>query len=145
MNEIRRKLTSEMRRYSVTPQNVPGSTTGSVVGNITDNAALIFNHSDVITFAGVVSGSGSLNQAGAGTLTLTGTGGTLALHLVGQAQGGFAPLPMRFPFTVGEGTGSFQNATGQGRAMPKLAFAPVAFGSQPAGNFTLKLQGAGRR
>ena len=57
-----------------------GGTTGSVAGDILDNAALAFNRSDNITFGGVISGSGSMIQLGAGTLTLTGdntfTGGT---------------------------------------------------------------------
>ena len=57
-----------------------GGTTGSVAGNIVDNAALIFNRSDTLTYGGVISGSGTLNQAGPGTLILTGantfTGGT---------------------------------------------------------------------
>jgi autotransporter-associated beta strand protein len=57
-------------------------TTGSTgVGtSIVDNAALVFNRSDNISFGGVISGSGSLAQAGPGMLTLTGantyTGGT---------------------------------------------------------------------
>ncbi|WED66910.1 autotransporter-associated beta strand repeat-containing protein [Synoicihabitans lomoniglobus] len=50
-----------------------GGTTGSVTGNITNNAALAFNRSDSVTYSGVVSGSGSLTQAGSGTLILTGT------------------------------------------------------------------------
>ncbi len=37
-----------------------GGTTGAVVGNITDNAALVFNRSDNVTFAGNISGTGSL-------------------------------------------------------------------------------------
>ncbi len=57
-----------------------GGTSGSVSGNIVNNAALAFNRSDAVTVANVVSGSGSLTQAGAGTLTLTGnnsySGGT---------------------------------------------------------------------
>jgi autotransporter-associated beta strand protein len=49
-----------------------GGTSGSVVGNITDNAALVFNRSDEVTYGGIVSGSGSLAQFGTGTLTLSG-------------------------------------------------------------------------
>ena len=57
-----------------------GGTTGSVAGNITNNALLVFNRSDAVTFGGVISGTGGVTQAGTGTLTLTGasthTGGT---------------------------------------------------------------------
>ena len=57
-----------------------GGTTGWIVGDVTDNGSLVFDRSDNVTFAGVVSGSGSLTQAGTGALTLTGnntyTGGT---------------------------------------------------------------------
>jgi autotransporter-associated beta strand protein len=49
-----------------------GGTTGSISGDVIDNGALVFNRSDDVTFNGIVSGSGSLNQAGAGKLTLTG-------------------------------------------------------------------------
>jgi fibronectin-binding autotransporter adhesin len=47
-------------------------TTGWIIGNVTDNGSLIFNRSDDVIFNGIVSGTGSLEQAGAGTLTLTG-------------------------------------------------------------------------
>jgi len=50
-----------------------GGTTGSVAGDITNNAALIFNRSDAVTLSNVISGSGTVTKAGAGTLTLTGT------------------------------------------------------------------------
>ena len=57
-----------------------GGTTGSIAGDIADNAALAFNRSDVVTYGGLVSGTGSLAQQGSGTLVLTGnntfTGGT---------------------------------------------------------------------
>jgi outer membrane autotransporter protein len=49
-----------------------GGNTGSVVGNITNNSTLIFNRSDVFTYAGVVSGAGGLTQAGTGSTVLTG-------------------------------------------------------------------------
>jgi len=50
-----------------------GGTTGSVAGNITNNANLAFNRTDSITFSGNISGSGSLTQLGTGTVALTGT------------------------------------------------------------------------
>lgn len=40
-----------------------GGTTGSIVGNVTNNAALVFNRSDSITFGGGVSGTGTLPQS----------------------------------------------------------------------------------
>jgi autotransporter-associated beta strand protein/T5SS/PEP-CTERM-associated repeat protein len=48
-----------------------GGTTGSIVGNVTDNAVLAFNRSDAMTFSGVISGSGAVRQLGTGTTTLT--------------------------------------------------------------------------
>ena len=57
-----------------------GGTTGSIVGDVTDNGTLAFNRSDTVTFPGVISGSGSLSQLGSGTTILTAdspyTGGT---------------------------------------------------------------------
>jgi fibronectin-binding autotransporter adhesin len=57
-----------------------GGTTGSIVGNVIDNGSLVFDRSNAVGFAGTVSGSGSLAQAGSGVLMLTGansyTGGT---------------------------------------------------------------------
>ncbi len=55
-------------------------TTGSISGNVLNSGSLIFNRSDSTSFAGDMSGSGSLTKLGAGTLALTGnnthTGGT---------------------------------------------------------------------
>ena len=57
-----------------------GGTTGSIVGNVTDNAVLAFDRSDSVTFGGAISGTGSVVDLGTGILTLTGantyTGGT---------------------------------------------------------------------
>ena len=49
-----------------------GTTSGSVVGNIVDNATLVLDNGSDQTFAAVVSGTGAFTKAGAGTLTLSG-------------------------------------------------------------------------
>jgi autotransporter-associated beta strand protein len=55
-------------------------TSGSIVADVVNDAALVFNRTDNYTYAGGVSGTGSLTQAGSGTLVLSGynsyTGGT---------------------------------------------------------------------
>ena len=66
-----------------------GGISGGIVGDITDNAALVFNRSDALTYSGNISGTGSFTQSGSGTLTLAGantysgattvSAGTLAL------------------------------------------------------------------
>jgi fibronectin-binding autotransporter adhesin len=49
-----------------------GGTSGSIVGNVTDNGTLSFNHSGAKkTFDGVISGSGSLVKLGSDILELT--------------------------------------------------------------------------
>ena len=50
-----------------------GGTAGSITGNVTDNGVLAFDRSDSVTFAGVISGTGSVTQIGTGTTILTGT------------------------------------------------------------------------
>ncbi|WP_421567192.1 autotransporter outer membrane beta-barrel domain-containing protein [Stenotrophomonas sp. PD6] len=50
-----------------------GGTTGSIVGDITDNGTLVFNRSSTFAVGGVISGSGDVIQEGAGTTVLTGT------------------------------------------------------------------------
>ncbi|RWC66635.1 MAG: autotransporter outer membrane beta-barrel domain-containing protein [Mesorhizobium sp.] len=57
-----------------------GGTSGSILGDVTNDGTLAFNRSDAYTFAGLISGSGTVNQAGSGTTILTAdngyTGGT---------------------------------------------------------------------
>ncbi len=84
-----------------------GGTTGSVVGNVIDNGILAFNRSDSFTFGGAISGIGSVQQNGSGTLALVGNntyaGGT----------------------TIAGGTILAQNASALGTG-------PVAFGNGAA-------------
>jgi autotransporter-associated beta strand protein/T5SS/PEP-CTERM-associated repeat protein len=49
-----------------------GGTTGSIVGNVVNNATLAFNRSDASTHSGFISGTGNIQNAGTGTTTLTG-------------------------------------------------------------------------
>ncbi|GAB2575428.1 autotransporter-associated beta strand repeat-containing protein [Dyella jejuensis] len=71
-----------------------GGTTGSIVGDIANSGALMFDRSDSTSFTGIISGSGSVAQIGGGTLTLTAantftgattiSNGTLALSGAGS-------------------------------------------------------------
>ena len=78
-----------------------GGTTGSIVGDVVDNGLLLFNRSDLVNFAGTISGSGAVQQIGSGTTVLSGInsyaggtsilGGTLQVSAdgnLGAAAGG---------------------------------------------------------
>lgn len=47
-----------------------GGTSGSVLGDVVNDAMIDFDRSDVLTFSGLISGSGSLSQNGAGMTVL---------------------------------------------------------------------------
>jgi autotransporter-associated beta strand protein len=49
-----------------------GGTSGSISGNVVNNATLQFNRSDSLNYAGAISGTGALTKLGAGTTTLSG-------------------------------------------------------------------------
>lgn len=49
-----------------------GGTSGSILGDVSNNATLAFNRSDATSFGGVISGGGQLIKRGAGNLSLTG-------------------------------------------------------------------------
>jgi autotransporter-associated beta strand protein len=51
-----------------------GGTSGSVIGDVTNGGVLVINRSDQFTFDGVISGPGSLVQAGTGVTILTAGG-----------------------------------------------------------------------
>ena len=52
---------------------VGNGTTGSISGDIVNNALLFFGRSDAVTYDGDISGSGEMRKYGTGVLTLTGT------------------------------------------------------------------------
>lgn len=66
--------------------------TGSLQGNITNNAQLVFDQQSDGTFAGGLSGTGALVKSGGGTLTLSGissySGGTLVSGGILQGDAG---------------------------------------------------------
>ena len=49
-----------------------GGTSGSLVGNVTDNAIFAVNRTNTVTFGGNISGTGALQQNGTGTTILSG-------------------------------------------------------------------------
>lgn len=66
-----------------------GGTSGSIIGDVTNNGTFAFNRSDALAYDGVIGGNGVVRQLGAGTTTLSAAGsnasaldvqaGTLAL------------------------------------------------------------------
>ncbi|WFP65440.1 autotransporter outer membrane beta-barrel domain-containing protein [Mesorhizobium sp. WSM4904] len=60
-----------------------GGTSGSIVGDVTNNGTLAFKRSDTLAYSGIISGTGTVSQIGTGTTVLTGTntysGGTAIL------------------------------------------------------------------
>ncbi|WP_322518365.1 autotransporter-associated beta strand repeat-containing protein [Rhodopseudomonas palustris] len=69
-----------------------GSSTGSITGDIINNASLVFNRSGTYTFDGAISGTGGVSKAGNGIVVLTGTntytGGTTISAGILQVGGG---------------------------------------------------------
>jgi autotransporter-associated beta strand protein len=74
---------------------------------IINNAALVFNHSDALTYSGNISGSGSVTKSGAGTLVMAGSNNYTGLTAIG---GGVLNLPGATAITGGGGI-SFQGGT----------------------------------
>ncbi|WP_025039889.1 autotransporter domain-containing protein [Nitrosospira briensis] len=58
-----------------------GGTTGSISGDVMNNAVLTFNRSDNISYGGIISGTGSLNKEGVGVLALTGDSSGFGGHM----------------------------------------------------------------
>ena len=134
-----------------------GGTAGTLTGDVAASAGttLAFNRSDDATYAGGVSGAGSLRKAGAGTLTLTGsssyTGGTVLAGgavALGSANALGSSGTISFAggglqFTAANTTdysGRFSTAAGQGFVLDTNGQSvSLATGLAGAGNTLTKL------
>jgi autotransporter-associated beta strand protein/T5SS/PEP-CTERM-associated repeat protein len=117
-----------------------GGTAGSIVGNVTNNATLAFNRSNALSFGGVISGSGAVQQLGPGTTTLTAnntyTGGTVVNAGILQLAAG-ASLAAGGALTV---NGGGFNLNGNNQTVGALA---GTGGAIALGNGTLTAGDAG--
>jgi outer membrane autotransporter protein len=68
-----------------------GGTSGSILGDVLDNGTLAFNRSDAVTFGGVISGTGAVQQNGAGTTILSGTNTYTGLTIINAGMLAIAP------------------------------------------------------
>jgi fibronectin-binding autotransporter adhesin len=107
-----------------------GTTNGSIVGNVTDNATFAFANPTAQTFSGAISGTGSLTKGAAGVLTLSGTNsyqgsttitaGTISIAAdanLGTAPGGATPASIVLNGGALSATASFPLSTYRGVAL----------------------------
>lgn len=119
-----------------------GGTIGSLTGDVLNNASLIFNRSDDTSFAGAITGTGSLTQTGGGVLRLTGASdfsGTtliesseLRLENGGSVNSGLTRLA---------GPDSTLTVTGAGSS---LITTELRLGAPTGGNVTLNIEDGGQ-
>lgn len=125
-----------------------GGTSGSIVGNVVNNGTLGFNRSDLVTFPGMITGTGALTQDGSGTTVLTSvntytgvtsvTAGTLAIGDAanrGAALAGGGLVSVAASATFGGYGGVAGSVTNNGTVA--VADAIAAFAGAGKGNFTI--------
>jgi autotransporter-associated beta strand protein len=101
-----------------------GGTTGSILGNVANYAALAFNRSDTVTFAGLISGTGGVTQMGPGRLILTGANSYTGLTTV---QHGYLEIanPTAVNNMINTSTGAGANITGGGLILDYTGASPI--------------------
>ncbi|MBB3571829.1 autotransporter outer membrane beta-barrel domain-containing protein [Rhizobium sp. BK491] len=89
-----------------------GGTSGSITGAVTNNGVLAFDRSDIYTFAGQISGSGSLDQIGSGSTVLSAAGNSVGATRIdaGTLQVNNVSLTSTGGITINAGT--LQNSGG---------------------------------
>lgn len=98
----------------------------SLVGNITNNATLIFNQTTNANFAGDIDGTGTFTKNGSGTLVLTGTSsptGTTTINQGGlQVMGSLmGPIDLTSDSARLSGMGTVGNVTNAGIVAPSTS------------------------
>ncbi len=119
-----------------------GGTTGSISGNMVDNGVFVFDRSDALTYAGNISGSGSLVKNGTGTLTLTGlnpySGGTTINAGRLLLNNAVVPAPVvALPAAFLGGNGTIGPATIAGTLAPGFSIGTITV----SGNMTFAASG----
>jgi outer membrane autotransporter protein len=125
-----------------------GGTTGSIAGDVANNGTLAFDRSDIVTFAGVISGGGAVAQIGSGTTVLTAnnpyTGGTnisAGALAVGDFAHPSAALSGGGPIAVGAGgtLGGYGSVIGPvvNSGVVAAGSATPGFSGSPTGTFTI--------
>ncbi|XHS77015.1 autotransporter-associated beta strand repeat-containing protein [Burkholderiaceae bacterium UC74_6] len=124
-----------------------GGTMGSIVGDVTNNAMLVFNRSDNTSFTGTISGTGELVKKNSNTLVLTGTNtytgattinaGTLQ---AGAAAGGQA-FGLNSAVTLANVAGATLDLNNFGQSIGSLAGGGTTGGNVTLGTATLTTGG----
>ena len=125
-----------------------GGVTGSILGDVTNNGMLAFDRSDMVTFPGVISGSGGVAQIGSGATILTAdnpyTGGTnvsAGTLVVGDSAHPSAALSGGGRISVASGgtLGGYGSVTGAVTNSGVIAAgsATPGFSGSPTGTFTI--------
>ncbi|MDP9632166.1 UNVERIFIED_ORG: outer membrane autotransporter protein [Ensifer adhaerens] len=119
-----------------------GGTGGSLASNVTNYGALTFNHSDNATYGGMITGTGSFSQIGAGTLTLTADNSTRGPVTIGTGS----TLQLGNGGTTGwiGGTNNFVGSITNNGALVYNHSNNVSYAGKISGTGTLSQAGTGR-
>ncbi|OOG74791.1 hypothetical protein B0E45_05170 [Sinorhizobium sp. A49] len=119
-----------------------GGTGGSIVSNVTNGGALIFNSSDSVTYGGEITGNGTFSHIGPGTLTLTATSSTRGPVTIGTGS----TLQLGNGGTTGwiGGTNNFVGSITNNGALIYNRSNNVSYAGKVSGNGTLSQAGTGK-
>lgn len=118
-----------------------GGTVGNLgTGSVNNSGEVVFNRSDSVTFANVISGSGSISKQGSGTVTLSGVGDVGGSVTVNAGTLAFAPASSITVTGAVSGVGAF-GVTGSGTVV--LDSGTISYtGGTVISNGTLQLNNA---